>query len=400
MKRVYFDYIASTPVLPEVKEAMLSYFTDSFGNPQSQHSWGKEALGVVEQARERVARLIGAVSEEVFFTASATESNNMALKGVLQALKKRGRHVVSTAIEHLSILHPLKTLEKDGFEITYLPVDHEGRVHPDQVAQAIRPDTLLVSVMHGNNEVGTIEPIEEIAAITRERGVYLHTDATATVGIIPVDVGRLGVDLLSCSAQSFYGPKGVGALYVKRGSRVRSLLEGGTQEGGKRAGTENVPGIVGIGRAAEIAQAELPFRMEKLSRLRDRIKKGLERDIDSLYPTGSWVHRLPHHGSWCVDFVEGSTLLSAMEEKGIAASSGSACSSQALKASVVLQAMGIPEELAKGSLLLSVGLWTTEGELAYLLDVVPPLVRRLREMSPHYRETRRRDGLLIRSDVN
>jgi cysteine desulfurase len=324
----------------------------------------------------------------------------MALKGVLQALKRRGHHVVSTSIEHLSISHPLKSLEKDGFEVTYLPVDHEGRVNPDQVAQVIRPDTLLVSVMHANNEIGTIEPIEEISAITHERGVYLHTDATATVGVIPVDVGRLGVNLLSCSAQSLYGPKGVGVLYVKRGTRIRTLLEGGTQEDGRRAGTENVPGIAGIGKAAEIAQAELPLRMERLGRLRNQIKRGLEREIDSLYPTGSWVHRLPHHGSWCVDFVEGSTLLSAMGEKGIAASSGSACSSQALKASTVLRAIGIPEELAKGSLLLSVGLWTTEEEVAYLLDMVPPLVRRLREMSPHYQRLKYVNRVSIQSDVN
>ena len=384
MKNAYFDYISSTPILEEVKEAMLPYFSGFFGNPQSQHPWGKEVREAVEGARENIARLIGAVPEEIFFTASATEANNVALKGVVQALKRKGRHILTTPIEHLSILHPLKTLEREGIEVSFLPVDSHGRVEPKEVKRMIRSDTVLVSVIHGNNEIGTIEPLEEISKITQEMGVYFHTDATATLGMIPLHVGQLGVDLLSGSAQTLYGPKGVGLLYLKRGTRIRPLIEGGIQEHGKRAGTEDVPAIVGFGKAAEIAHRDLPVLRGHLMYMRDRIKKGLEEKVESLYPTGSWEYRLPYHCSWCVDFIEGATLLSGLGERGIAASSGSACSSHALKPSNVLKSIGISEALSKNSLVLSVGLWTTEEEVDYLLEELPILIGKLRKMSSHF----------------
>lgn len=384
MKKAYFDYISSAPILEEVKEAMLPYFSGVFGNPQSQHPWGKEVQQAVEGAREKIARLIGAVPEEIFFMASATEANNVVLKGVVQALKRKGRHILTTPIEHLSVLHPLKSLERGGIEVSFLPVDSQGRVDPKDIKSMIRSDTILVSVMHANNEIGTIEPLEEISKITQEMGVYFHTDATATLGMISIDVGELGVDLLSGSAQTLYGPKGVGLLYLKRGTRIRPLIEGGIQEYGKRAGTENVPAIVGFGKAAEIAHRDLPVLRGHLICMRDLIKKGLEGKIESLYPTGSWEDRLPYHGSWCVDYIEGATLLSGLGEKGIAASSGSACSSHALKPSNVLKSIGISEALSKNSLVMSVGLWTTEEEVDYLLAELPLLIQKLRKMSSHF----------------
>jgi cysteine desulfurase len=368
---------------------MLPYFSKAFGNPQSQHGWGKEASSAIEHARESVSKLINAKSEEIFFTGSATESNNLALKGVVQALKNRGRHIISTPIEHLSILHPLKSLQKEGVEVTFLPVDHQGVISPEDVKKSIREDTILVSIIHGNNEIGTIEPIEQISKITRGRGVYLHTDASATMGLISLDVEALGVDLLTGSSQTLYGPKGVGVLYMRRGTRVRPIIEGGTQEHGKRSGTENVPAIVGFGKAAELAQKDMDSRLEVLVRLRDRIKLEIERKVEALVSTGSWVHRLPHHCSWCVKLIEGATLLSTLGEIGIGASSGSACSSQALRPSGVLSAIGIPEDLSKSSLVLSVGIGNTDEEVDFLVKEFPPLVKKLREMSPDYREMKR-----------
>lgn len=384
MRKVYLDNVATTPLLPEVREAMLPFLGEVFGNPSSLHDWGDVARQAVDAARSQVAELIGANDEEVIFTGSGTESNNFAVKGLALAQQSKGKHVVVSAVEHFSELHSARTLEKWGFEMTQVPVDKYGLVNPEDVKRSIRKDTILVSVMHANGEVGTIEPIKEIAKIAKENNVVFHTDAIATAGTIPVDVKELGVDALSLAGNQFYGPKGVGALWVRRGVRIMPFLDGGVQEGGRRAGTENVPAIVGLGKAAELAKANMAARMKQLILLRDRLLKELPAKIEHVMVTGHPQNRLPGHASFCVEFIEGESMLMFLNIEGIAVSSGSACTSRALKASHVLIAMGISHELAQGSLLCTFGLDNTNEDVDYMLKVLPPIVERLRQMSPLY----------------
>ncbi len=384
MRKVYLDHAATTPLLPEVREAMLPYLGDLFGNPSCLHDWGDAAREAMDTAREQVAGLIGASAEEVIFTGSGTESNNFAVKGLALAQQSKGKHILVSSIEHFSVLHSAKTLEKWGFELTEVPVDRYGVVDPDEVRKRIRKDTVLVSIMHANGEVGTIEPIPEIAQITREYNIPFHTDAIASAGTIPVDVKALGVDALSLAGNQFYGPKGVGALYVRKGVRIMPLLDGGVQEGGRRAGTEDVPAIAGLGRAAEMARQHMTSRLEHLSYLRDRLLAELPAKIDHMVVTGHPENRLPGNASFCVEFIEGESMLMLLNSQGVAVTSGSACTSRALKASHVLIAMGLSHELAQGSVLFTFGLDNSEEDVNYVLEVMPPIVERLRQMSPLY----------------
>jgi len=384
MRKVYLDNAATTPLLREVREAMLPFLAEAFGNPSSLHDWGDTTREAVETARAQVAQLIGASAEEIIFTGSGTESNNFAIKGLALAQQSKGKHIVVSAIEHFSVLHSARTLEKFGFELSLIPVDKYGVVDPEAVRKSLRRDTILVSVMHANGEVGTIEPIREIAKITREYNVPLHTDAVATAGTIPVDVKELGVDALSLAGNQFYGPKGVGALWLRKGVRIMPLLDRGVQEGGRRAGTENVPAIVGLGRAAELARNSMAARIEHLTRLRNRLLTELPAKIDHVVVTGHPRNRLPGNASFCVEFIEGESMLMLLNSQGVAVSSGSACTSRALKASHVLIAMGIPHELAQGSILFSLGIDNTSEDIDYVLNVLPAIVDRLRQMSPLY----------------
>ncbi len=386
MRKVYFDNAATTQPDERVLTAMNPYLQEHFGNPSSFHSFGDAPKKAVDEARTKVAELIGAGSDEIIFTASGTEANNFALKGISHANRQKGKHIVISAIEHFSVFHSSRTLEKWDFEVTHLPIDQYGLVDPRDVEEAIRPETILVSVMHANNEIGTIQPIEEISKITKEKGVFLHTDAVATVGNIPVDVGKLGVDALSLAGSQFYGPKGAGALYVRKGVRISPLIDGGIQEGGKRAGTEAVPAIVGLGKAAEIAGEELLSRGRHLGELRDYFIDRLLKEIEHIKLTGHPRKRLPGHVSIVIRFIEGESMLMFLNIKGIAASSGSACTSRALKASHVLTSIGLPHEIAHGSLVFSMGAKNTKEDIDYVLEELPPIIKRLRDMSPLYRD--------------
>src|SRR4030043_261784 len=383
-RKVYLDYIATTPVLPEVIEAMLPYFREVYGNPQSLHAWGDEAREAIEKAREQVAALIGGSADEIVFTSSGSESNNLAIKGLAQGQVTKGKHIIVSVVEHFSVLHAARTLEKAGFELTVVPVDKYGLVDPDELARNIRKDTILVSVMHANGEVGTIQAIAEMSKRVKEAGVLFHTDAVASTGNIPVKGNELSVDALSLAANQFYGPKGAAALWVRKRVRLIPLMDGGVQEGGRRPGTENEPAIVGLGNAAELAIRGMASRMRKFSQLRDRLINGLLTAIDHTILTGHPAQRLPHLASFCVEFIEGEAMLLLLNSQGIAASSGSACTSRALKASHVLIAMGLPHEIAQGSLLFSLGIGNNEGDIDYVVEKMPPIVDRLRQMSPLY----------------
>lgn len=384
MKKVYLDNNSTTPILPEVRETMMPFLGESFGNPSCLHDWGEAPREALETAREQVASLIGAAPEEIIFTASGTESNNFAVKGIAWANQKKGKHIVVSAIEHFSVLNSVKTLEKMGFTYTMVPVDKNAVVDPAKVREALRDDTILVSIMHANGEVGSLQPIKEIAKITKEKGIIFHTDAVATAGVIPLDVKDLGVDALSLAGNMFYGPKGAAALWLRKGTRITPLLDGGVQEGGRRAGTENVAGIVGLGKAAELAKAQMAQRNEYLIKLRDRLLKGLPEKIDHVVVTGHPQNRLPGHASFCVEFIEGESMLMMLSMKGVAVTSGSACTSRSLLASHVLLAMGLPHEIAQGSLLFGLGMDNKEEDIDYLLAEMPPIVERLRQMSPLY----------------
>jgi cysteine desulfurase len=383
-RRVYLDYVATTPVLPEVLEVMLPYFSDVYGNPQSFHSWGDEPGEAIETAREQVAGLVGGSPDEIVFTSTGSEANNLAVKGLAQGQIGKGKHIIVSAIEHFSVLNAVRTLEKAGFELTLVPVDKYGLVNPDEVARNIRKDTILVSVMHANGEVGTIQPMAEIGKRVKEAGVLFHTDAVASTGNVPVNVNEMGVDALSLAANQFYGPKGAAALWVRKRTRLIPLMDGGVQEGGRRPGTENVPAIVGLGKAAELAIRDMTSRIRTFSQLRDRLINGLLAAVDHTILTGHPTQRLPHHASFCVEFIEGEAMLLLLNSQGIAASSGSACTSRALKASHVLIAMGLPHEIAQGSLLFSLGLDNNEKDIDYVVEKMPPIVDRLRQMSPLY----------------
>jgi cysteine desulfurase len=384
MRRVYLDHIAATPLDPLVREAMLPYLGERFGNPQSLHSFGQEAMEAVEEARTRVARLIGAAESEVYFTSSGSEANNLAIKGMALARRDKGNHVVLSAVEHQSVLQSAKSLEKQGFSTTLVPVDRYGLVDPGDVKRAFKKETVLASIILASSEVGTIEPLAEVAEACRAEGVPLHTDAVAAAGCVPLNVADLGVDALSLAADQFYGPKGSAALFIKKGTRVLPLIDGGIQESGRRAGTENVPAIVGMGRAAEIAGQKMAERSQGMKSLREQLIEQLPGKVERLFLTGHREKRLPHHASFCVEFIEGEAMLLNLDMKGIAVSSGSACTSRALKASHVLLAMGIDHALAQGSLVFSLVEGATAEDIDYLVEVFPPIIERLRKMSPLY----------------
>jgi len=382
MRRIYLDHAATTPTRPEVVKVMLPFFADAFGNPSSIYSYGQEAKGAIEEARTEVAELIGARNEEIIFTGGGTEANNFALKGVAYADEHKGNHIITTSIEHHAVLEVGKFLERRGLRITYLPMDKYGLVDPDDVRKAITDKTILISVMHANNEVGTIEPVEEIGEIAKEAGIYFHSDAVQTVGHIPVNVDKLKVDLLSISAHKLYGPKGVGALYVRKGTKLVSLMHGGEQEKRRRAGTENVPAIVGLGKAVELAGQEIDREIERLAGLRDKLIKGLGEKIDHIHLNGHPTRRLPNNVNVSVDFVEGESILLNLDLEGICASTGSACSSASLEPSHVLLALGLSPEQAHGSLRFTLGRENSEADVERVLEVLPGIVAKLRAMSP------------------
>ena len=382
MRRIYLDYAATTPTHPEVVKAMLPYFTEAFGNPSSIYSCGQQAKGAIEESRTKIADLIGARDEEIVFTSGGTEADNFAIKGVASTRDTRGNHIITSPIEHHAVIETCKFLGRRGFSITHLPVDEYGLVDPDDIKKAITDKTILISVMHANNEIGTIEPIAEIGKIAREAGIYFHTDAVQTVGHIPVNVDELGVDLLSISAHKLYGPKGVGALYIRKGTKLVSLVHGGEQERGRRAGTYNAPGIIGFGRAVELAQQEMNQEAERLTPLRDKLINGLLERIDHTRLNGHPQKRLPNNVNISVDFVEGESMCLGLDLAGICASTGSACASSTLEPSHVLLVTGLSPERAYGSLRFTLGKWTTEEEIDQVLEVLPPLVAKLRAMSP------------------
>ena len=382
MKRMYLDYAATTPTHPEVLKAMLPYFDESFGNPSSIHSYGQEAKDAVERARSKVASLIGAKSEEIVFTGSGTEADNFALKGVALALQRKGNHIITSSIEHHAVLETCKFLQKQGFSVTILPVDGYGMVDPADVKKAITKKTILVSIMHANNECGTIEPLAEIGTITGEAEVYFHSDSVQTVGHIPINMNKSNVDLLSISAHKLYGPKGVGALFIRKGTRISPFMHGGSQERGRRASTENVPGIVGFGKAAEIAQQEMAEEADKLTSLRDQLIEGILTGIEYTQLNGHPVMRLPNNINVSINYVEGESVLLNLDLEGICASTGSACTSEDLEPSHVLVAMGLPHLQAHSSLRFTLGKWTTENDINRVLDVLPGIVAKLRAMSP------------------
>lgn len=381
MRPIYMDYNATTPLREEVLEAMLPYLREEFGNPSSLHGFGVRARRAVETAREKVASALGAEPREVVFTGCGTESDNQAIKGMAFASRSKGDHIVTSRIEHKAVLQTCQYLEKQGFRVTYLPVDEYGVVSPDDVAQALTSQTLLVSVMMANNEVGTIQPIAEIAQVCRKRGVTFHTDAVQAVGKLPVDVRALGLDMLSLSAHKFYGPKGVGALYVRKGVKVDPLLHGGHQEWGRRAATENVAGIVGLGEALELRQGEMAAEARRLVVQRDRLYNGLVDRIDHVHLNGHPTQRLPGTLSMCFDYIEGEAIIMGMDLVGVAVSSGSACTSATLSPSHVLLAMGVHPAVAQGSIRFSLGRENTEADVTHVLGTLPRVAERLRALS-------------------
>ncbi|MFZ5989787.1 MAG: cysteine desulfurase NifS [Bacillota bacterium] len=388
-KLIYLDHAATTPVSPEVLEAMLPYFTEKFGNASSIYSIGRESKKAIEEAREKVAKAIGAQAREIFFTGSGTEADNWAIKGVAYANRSKGNHIITTNIEHHAVLHTCQYLESDGFEVTYLPVDENGLVSPQQILEAIKPNTILITIMFANNEIGTIQPIGEIGKIAREKGIYFHTDAVQAVGNVHINVVDLSVDLLSLSSHKFYGPKGVGALYVRKGVKVTSFLHGGAQERGRRASTENIAGIVGLGKAVEHASQNIDEHNKKLVDLRDRTIEEVMKKIPFVKLNGDRSKRLPGNVNFSFEFIEGESLLLMLDMKGIAASSGSACTSGSLDPSHVLLAIGLPHEIAHGSLRITFGVENTHEDIDYLMEVLPMIVERLREMSPLYEKVKR-----------
>lgn len=382
METIYLDHIAATPLSPGARAAMLPFLTERFGNPQSRHQFGEIPRLTLAESRENLAALIGCDAREIFFTSSGSEANNLAIKGLLSAYPKKGRHIVTTTIEHYSVAHPIKYLEREGYSVTWLPVDQNGRVSPKQVAEALQADTILVSILHANNEIGSIQPLAEIGAVTEEAGVFFHTDAVATVGVIPFHCDQLKVDLAAFSAQQFYGPKGVGALYVRRGTRMIPLIAGGIQEEGRRAGTENVAGIAGMGVAAAEASARMEKEIPRLTALRNLLIDQLRSKIPFIHLTGDREHRLPHIASFAVEYLDGEALIKTLEQRGIFAASGSSCSTDALKISPVLTALGLPGNIAQGGIVFSLGIGTTPSQIDILISVFPECVESLRSVSP------------------
>ena len=382
MDRIYLDNAATTAVSPEVLEAMLPYFTQCFGNPSSIHSTGRDARRVVDAARRQVAAAIGAQPQEIYFTAGGSESDNWAIKGTAFAKKSRGNHIITSAIEHHAVLHTCAWLEKQGFEVTYLPVDEFGRVRVEDVEKAITDKTILITIMAANNEIGTIQPIAEIGKLAHDKGILFHTDAVQAIGAMPIDVNTMHIDMLSMSGHKFHGPKGIGALYIRKGVKIDQYLHGGAQERGQRAGTENLAGIVGMGKAIEIATQHLEENAARLTVLRDKLIDGILAEIPDVRLNGHRTQRLPNNVNVSVRYVEGEALLLRLDLAGIAGSSGSACTSGSLDPSHVLLAIGLPQEIAHGSLRLSLGTDTTEAEIDEVLDKLPGIVKNLRDMSP------------------
>ncbi|MBI4999952.1 MAG: cysteine desulfurase NifS [Euryarchaeota archaeon] len=380
MHRIYFDHAATTATDPLVVEAMLPYFTEKWGNPSSLHAFGQEAHAAMDEGRKRVAALVGAKPDEMVFTAGGSEADNLAIKGVAMAAGKG--HIITSSIEHPAVLNTCKYLEARGFEATYLPVDKEGIVSPQDVAEAIRKDTILITVMHSSNEIGALEPIEEIGKMASERGITFHTDAVQSVGKMPLDPRKMGAALVSMASHKIYGPKGIGALYVPKGMRIEPLMHGGGHERGLRSSTENVPGIVGFGKAAELALARMDTDIPRIQKMRDRIIDGILGSVPDAYLNGPRARRLPNNAHFRFSFIEGESLLLMLDMAGIAASTGSACSSKSLKASHVLLAIGLSPQEAHGSLRITLGRGNTDDEVKYFLEECPRVVESLRKMSP------------------
>ena len=381
IRRVYLDHSATTPVRAEVMSVMMPYFAGHFGNASSVHRWGREARAAMDDAREKVAALIGAEPQEIIFTSGGTEADNLAIRGTAWNKRLKGNHLITSAVEHHAVLHTCETLEKEGFEVTYLPVDKHGMIDPADVQKSIRKETVLITLIHGHNEVGTVEPVNEIGAVARDHGVTFHVDAVQSAGKVPIEVSDMNVDLLTMSSHKMYGPKGVGALYVRKGTRLNPQATGGSHERNLRAGTENVPGIVGFGEACKLASEELPAESARLTILRDRLIEGILGSIPDTVLNGHPTIRLPNHVNVSFRFIEGEAILLNLDLMGIGASSGSACTSGSLEPSHVLLAMGLPHELAHGSLRMTLGASNTEEDIDYVLSVLPPIVSKLRDMS-------------------
>jgi len=385
MRRIYLDHSATTPVDPEVAALMMTYYTEKYGNPSSVHSFGREAKQALEEARRQVAALIGATPQEVTFTSGGTEADNLAIFGTAEAMRKKGKHIITSAIEHHAVLETCQFLEKNGFELTVIPVDSEGIVSVEDIRKAVRPDTILISVMHANNEVGAIQPIAEIGQLAKELGITFHVDAVQSLGKIPINVIEMNIDLLTVSSHKIYGPKGVGALYIRKGVRIAPRAHGGGQEKKRRSGTENTPGIIGFGKACELAGQRMADDAEQQKKLRDKLMNGILERIEYVKVNGPLGEkRLPNNVNVSIRFVEGESLLLSLDMLGIAASSGSACTSGSLDPSHVLLAMGLVHEIAHGSLRFSLGHQNTEAEIDYVLEQLPKIVDRLRMMSPLY----------------
>ncbi|WML67800.1 MAG: cysteine desulfurase NifS [Methanoregula sp. SKADARSKE-2] len=384
---IYMDHAATTFTRPDVVSAMLPYFTEHFGNPSSVYSIARVTKEAIERSRIQVATALGAEQDEIYFTGGGTESDNWAIKGVALANRKRGNHIITSKIEHHAVLHSCQFLEKEGFEVTYLPVDRNGMVSPEDLEKAITDRTILVTIMYANNEIGTIEPIAELGAIARKHNVYFHTDAVQAIGSVPIDVKAQNIDLLSLSAHKFYGPKGIGALYIKKGVRIENLLHGGGQEKRRRAGTENIPGIVGLGRAIELATADIPGHSARVAAMRDRLVTGILEKIPYARINGHPEKRLPGNINISFEFIEGESILIWLDDVGICASTGSACTSGSLEPSHVLLATGLPVEISHGSLRLTLGDANKPGDVDVILDVLPKVVSKLREMSPLHQKT-------------
>lgn len=385
-KEIYFDNAATTRIRPEVAKVMIEHLEEAYGNPSSIYKIARENKSIIEDNREKVAKAINAEKSEIYFTGGGSEANNWALKGIAESYKSKGKHIITTNVEHHAILHVCNYLETIGYEVTYLPVDEEGNINLEDLKSAIRPDTILISIMFANNEIGTINPIAEIGAIAKENGVLFHTDAVQAVGHIEVDVKSMNIDLLSMSAHKFYGPKGIGALYIKKGIKITPLIHGGGQERGRRAGTENINGIIGMGTAIELAIAELKPEEERLTKLRDKLIDGILKTIPHCWLNGPRKNRIAGNCNISFEFIEGESVLLFLDMNNICASSGSACTSGSLDPSHVLLAIGLPHEKAHGSLRVSLGLFNTEEDVDYLLEKLPPIVARMREMSPLYED--------------
>ncbi len=386
MNSVYMDHASATPVIEPVIEAMMPYFDQHFGNPSTVYDMGSKIKYVIEEQREKVAKLIGSKTDQIIFTSSGAEANNLAIKGTVFARQKKGNHIIISAVEHHSALNSARFFERMDFEVTLLPVDKYGLVDPERLLDAIRPETVLATIMHGNNEIGSIEPISELSTICREKGILFHTDAVATVGNIPVDVNELGVDMLSLSGISLGAPKGIGALYFREKLRLMPLIHGGIQERGRRGGTENVPAIVGLGKASELALEELTDRINHMQELRDILVAGIHERINNIKYTGHREKRLPGHASFCIEAIEGEALIFMLNQEGIYANTGSACASKALKTSPVLVAIGMPPDLAQGSIVFTLNSSNTFEEVEYVLKKLPFAVDRLRSFSPVWRK--------------